>query len=77
MSTQILKAKSGVITSEMEVVAKSERVTPEWLRNEIAMGRVVIPKNINHKFSPRSIGKGLSIKVNAKNGTSEKNCNLT
>ncbi len=77
MSTQILKAKSGVITSEMEVVAKSERVTPEWLRNEIAMGRVVIPKNINHKFSPRAIGNGLSIKVNANIGTSEKHCNLT
>lgn len=77
MSTQILKAKSGVITSEMEVVAKSERVTPEWLCNEIAMGRVVIPKNINHKFSPRAIGNGLSIKVNANIGTSEKHCNLT
>ncbi|MCW1734499.1 phosphomethylpyrimidine synthase ThiC [Anaerorudis cellulosivorans] len=77
MSTQILKAKSGVITSEMEFVAKSERVTPEWLRNEIAMGRVVIPKNINHKFSPRAIGNGLSIKVNANIGTSEKHCNLT
>ncbi len=76
MSTQILKAKSGVITPEMEVVAKSERVNAEWLRNEIAMGRVVIPKNINHNFTPRAVGNNLSIKVNANIGTSDKHCNL-
>lgn len=77
MSTQILKAKSGVITPEMEIVAKSERVNAQWLCNEIAMGRVVIPKNINHKFTPRAVGNGLSIKVNANIGTSEKHCNLS
>ncbi|HOZ15780.1 MAG TPA: phosphomethylpyrimidine synthase ThiC [Tenuifilaceae bacterium] len=77
MSTQILKAKSGVITPEMEIVAKSERINAQWLCNEIAMGRVVIPKNINHKFTPRAVGNGLSIKVNANIGTSEKHCNLS
>lgn len=75
MSTQIQKAKEGIITAEMHEVACKENVDANWLRNEIALGRTVIPKNINHNFSVRGIGKGLTTKINANIGTSEKHCN--
>lgn len=77
MSTQLLKAKEGVITPEMQEVAHQEGVDVNWLRNEIALGHIVIPKNKNHNFSVRGIGKGLSTKVNANIGTSEKHCSFT
>jgi phosphomethylpyrimidine synthase len=76
MKTQIESALMGICTPEMLHVAQKEQVDADWLRNEIALGRIVIPKNINHKFPVRGIGKGLSIKVNANIGTSEKHCNF-
>lgn len=76
MSTQIKNAKDGIITSEMRQVAYNEKVDADWLRNEIAMGRIVIPKNKNHDFQVRGIGKGLATKINANIGTSEKHCNF-
>lgn len=76
MNTQLQNAKKGHVTKEMIHVAKDENVSPEWLCNEIAQGRIVIPKNINHDFPPRGIGFGLKTKVNANIGTSEKHCNL-
>jgi phosphomethylpyrimidine synthase len=76
MKTQIQSALMGICTPEMQYVAEKEQVDADWLRNEIALGRIVIPKNINHKFPVCGIGKGLSIKVNANIGTSEKHCNF-
>ncbi len=76
MSTQLHYARSGKITPEMKTVASREHVDAEWLRNEIAEGRTVIPKNRNHDFEPRGIGAGLTTKVNANIGTSEKHCSL-
>lgn len=74
MTTQIQKAKEGFITPEMNAVAQQEKVDVKWLRNEIASGRIVIPKNINHDFPVKAIGNGLRTKVNANMGTSEKHC---
>ncbi len=68
--TQLQYALEGKITPEMLEVAKKENVDPEWLRQEIARGRIVIPKNINHNFSPEGVGYGLRTKVNANIGTS-------
>ncbi len=76
MSTQLQNACQGIITPEMQEVAKIENVNTEWLRNEIANGRVVIPKNKNHKFNAQGIGNGLSIKINANIGTSNKHCDI-
>ena len=76
MSTQLQQAIKGVITKEMVDVSKIENVDPEWLRDEVASGYVVIPKNVNHDFAVRGIGKGLTTKINANIGTSEKRCNL-
>ena len=81
--TQLSSAKEGTITEEMKTVAKDEQVTPEFVRQEIEKGKIIIPKNMNHKFSPRGIGYGLNTKVNANIGTSpshydidEELCNL-
>lgn len=77
MSTQLQQALKGIVTQEMIDVAKKENADPEWLRNEITLGRIVIPKNINHDFPVRGIGNRLSTKINANIGTSEKHCNFS
>lgn len=68
--TQLESAKSGKITDEMRQVAEAEELNTGQLCEEIARGRVVIPKNTGRKFVPRGIGKGLRTKINANIGTS-------
>jgi phosphomethylpyrimidine synthase len=70
MSTQLNQAKQGIITDEMRMVAEDEGLDPDFVRNGVAAGHMVIPKNINHHFRPRGIGKGLRTKVNANIGHS-------
>ena len=48
-ATQMDAAKQGIITKEMEIVAKKEFKTPEEIRELVACGTVCIPANINHK----------------------------
>lgn len=75
--TQMIEARKGIITKEMEKVALEEGVSTEWLREKIAAGRIVIPANRNHKgVKPIGIGEGLRIKVNTNLGTSSDHCNL-
>ncbi len=76
MVTQLQHALAGIITPEMRLVSAMENIDPTWLCQEVAAGRIVIPKNINHQFNARGIGAGLKTKVNANIGTSEKHCNL-
>ena len=46
-------------------------ITPEFVRDEVAAGRAVIPGNINHpELEPMIIGKNFSVKINANIGTS-------
>ncbi|MCG3138226.1 MAG: Phosphomethylpyrimidine synthase [Phycisphaerae bacterium] len=47
--TQYESAKQGKITAEMRRVATRECVTPEFIRDEVARGRLVIPANIRHR----------------------------
>ncbi len=68
--TQLSSAREGIITDEMATVAEKEGHTPETIRDAVAAGRVIIPKNIKRKFSVEGIGKGLRTKVNANIGTS-------
>lgn len=70
MTTQLIKAKEGIITEEMRMVAEDEGLDPERIREGVAEGFIVIPKNVNHHFRPRGIGKGLCTKVNANIGHS-------
>src|SRR5258708_5127208 len=48
-----------------------DQVTPEFVRDEIARGRAIIPANINHPESePMIIGRNFLVKINANIGTS-------
>jgi len=69
--TQMHYAKKGIITEEMEYVAKLEKLEPELVRSEVARGRLIIPANVNHKnLEPMAIGIAASCKINANIGSS-------
>ncbi len=69
--TQMDYAREGVITPEMEFVAKREQLPVEVVRDEVARGRMVIPANINHyRLEPMAIGIAAKCKVNANIGNS-------
>lgn len=71
-TTQMDAAKKGIITKEMEIVAKKENIEVQRLRDLIARGRVCIPCNKNHKsISPEGIGEGLRTKINVNLGISK------
>ncbi|OLR89826.1 phosphomethylpyrimidine synthase ThiC [Actinokineospora bangkokensis] len=69
--TQLAYAKAGVITDEMRFCAAREGTTPEFVRDEVARGRAVIPVNRRHpECEPAVIGKNFLVKVNANIGNS-------
>ena len=69
--TQMLDARAGKITEEMEIVAAQEHMDVEYIRQGVADGTIVIPKNKKRNRSQIcGIGQGLDIKVNALIGTS-------
>jgi len=69
--TQMFYAKQGIITEEMEYVAKLEKLEPELVRSEVARGRMIIPANVNHKnLEPMAIGIAATCKINANIGSS-------
>ena len=48
-----------------------DQVTPEFVRDEIARGRAIIPANINHtELEPMIIGRNFLVKINANIGNS-------
>lgn len=48
-----------------------ERITPEFVRDEVARGRAIIPANINHpELEPMIIGRNFLVKINANIGNS-------
>ncbi len=80
--TQMHYAKQGIITPEMEYVAIRENmnndqlgiqshITPEFVREQIAMGKAIIPANKNHPESePMIIGRDFLVKINTNIGNS-------
>ena len=75
--TQRIKARKGIVTKEMEIIAREEGVLPEWLMEKVASGRVIILANRKHKgVKPIGIGEGLRIKVNTNLGTSSDHIDL-
>lgn len=69
--TQVLAARAGKITPEMEWVATQEGVDVRFVQRGVAEGRIVIPRNVKRKeFNYCGIGEGLRVKVNALIGTS-------
>jgi phosphomethylpyrimidine synthase len=74
--TQIEAAQNNQITDAMYQVAQQEGLTAETVREKVAAGVVVIPKNRNRTCQACGIGKGLKTKVNANIGTSPSHCDL-
>jgi thiamine biosynthesis protein ThiC len=74
--TQLDAAKAGEITPEMVQAAKYDGVSPDEIRQKLAAGSVVIPKNRLQAFEVRAIGLGLSTKINANIGTSASHASL-
>ncbi|MDQ0495216.1 phosphomethylpyrimidine synthase ThiC [Paenibacillus brasilensis] len=69
--TQMHYARKGIITPEMEFAAIREGVEPEFVRQELAAGRAILPSNINHpENEPMVIGRHFHVKINANIGNS-------
>jgi len=69
--TQMHFARKGEVTPEMEFVALREGMSPEFVRDEVARGRAIIPANVNHPESePMAIGRNFLVKINANIGNS-------
>ena len=72
MTTQMQFARQGVVTKEVEFVAREENLSPEFIREGVAKGTIAICCNVNHKnLKPCGVGAGLRVKVNANIGTSD------
>lgn len=70
--TQMAAAKRGIITEEMKLVAKKEKMDIDELKNLVAKGQVVIPANHRHKsLNPEGIGSMLRTKINVNLGISK------
>jgi phosphomethylpyrimidine synthase len=69
--TQLHYARRGEITPEMEFVALREGLPADFVRQEVARGRAIIPANINHpELEPMIIGRNFHVKINANIGNS-------
>ena len=67
--TQLGFARSGCVTYEMCCAAEREGLAPEFVRDEVAAGRMIIPANIHHlELEPIGIGVAANCKVNASVG---------
>jgi phosphomethylpyrimidine synthase len=75
--SQMHYARNGVITGEMEYVARRESLSPVLVRDEVARGRMIIPANINHpELEPMAIGVAAKCKINANIGNSAVTSNI-
>ena len=70
MKTQLDRARDGEITQEMKEAAVYDDVSPEFIRDGIANGHIVIYGNPQRKSTVVGIGQGLRTKINASIGTS-------
>ena len=76
-TTQMDAARKGIVTPQMEAVAKEEHIPVEKLMEYVAAGTVAIPANKNHKcLKPHGIGSMLKTKINVNLGTSRDCVNL-
>src|SRR5690348_2493586 len=75
--SQMHFARCGVITEEMQYVARREKLEPELVRSEVARGRMIIPANVNHRnLEPMAIGIASKCKINANIGNSATSSNI-
>jgi phosphomethylpyrimidine synthase len=67
----LARAKAAIADGESFGAAIPEHITPEFVRDEVARGRAVIPANINHgEVEPMIIGRNFLVKINANIGNS-------
>ena len=70
-ATQMEAARKGIVTPELEAVAKKERMTIEELLPLVAAGKAVIPANRLHTcLDPQGVGSMLRTKINVNLGVS-------
>lgn len=70
-STQMEAARMGIVTPELEAVAKKENRSVEELLPLMASGKMVIPANVNHQsLDPNGVGSMLKTKINVNLGIS-------
>src|SRR5712664_1340707 len=75
--SQMHYARQGIITEEMQFIAHKEKLTPELVRDEVAIGRMIIPANINHpELEPMAIGVASLCKINSNIGNSAVSSNI-
>jgi phosphomethylpyrimidine synthase len=75
--TQMHFARKGIVTEEMKFVAQREQLDPEFIRSEVARGRMIIPANVRHRrLEPMCIGINSKCKVNANIGNSAVDSNI-
>src|SRR5260370_179216 len=75
--SQMHLARQGVITEEMQYIAKREKLSTEMIRGEVARGRCSIPANIHHRnLEPMAIGIATKCKINANIGNSATSSNI-
>lgn len=70
-TTQMDAARKGIITPQMQIVAKKEKMREEELRELVAQGKVAIPANVGHtSLDPEGVGSMLRTKINVNLGVS-------
>jgi phosphomethylpyrimidine synthase len=70
-SEAVARAKEALNGGESFGAEIPEHITPEFVRDEIARGRAIIPANINHgELEPMIIGRNFLTKINANIGNS-------
>ena len=75
--TQMHYARQGMVTEEMEFVAKRENLDAQTIRSELARGRMIIPANVRHlELEPMAIGIAAKCKINANIGNSATTSNI-
>jgi phosphomethylpyrimidine synthase len=67
----LARARAAVADGESFGASIPGHITPEFVRDEIARGRAIIPANINHaELEPMIIGRNFLVKINANIGNS-------
>ena len=75
--TQMHHARQGIVTREIQHVAGRENLEAEFVRAEVARGRMIIPANIHHEnLEPTGVGIAARCKINANIGSSAVSSNI-
>jgi len=75
--TLLDRARRGEVTPEMVAAGRAENVEPEFIREGVANGTIVVTRNrVRQNVEPLAIGAGLRTKVNANLGTSKDRADL-